>query len=100
MVETGWCLRGYDSKLGAALVRLFDNPKPIKFPDEHGCRHRSRLRNSPNHSFGNKIYNIRTDTPIPSDNELPKFGFRYQFWLKDAVENVPEFLVLWDNFVR
>jgi len=59
----------------------------------------SRLRDSPNHSFGNNIYNIRTDTPIPSDNEMPRFGFRYVFWLKDAVENVPEFLVLWDHFV-
>lgn len=60
----------------------------------------SRLRDSPNHSFGNRIYNISTDTPVPSDGELPKFGFRYVFWLKDAVENVPEFLVLWENFVR
>ena len=70
------------------------------FPDEHDYRHRSRLRNSPNHSFGNNIYNIRTETPIPDGKELPKFGLRYVFWLKDAVENVPEFLVLWDNFVR
>jgi hypothetical protein len=100
MVETRWCLCGYDTELGAAPVRSFDNPKPIKFPNEHGYRHRSRLRDSPNHSFGNNIYNIRTDTPIPSDNELPQFGFRYVFWLKDAVENVPEFLVLWDQFVR
>ena len=69
-------------------------------PDDRGYRHRSRLRDSPNHSFGNKIYNISTDTPIPDDSELPKFGFRYVFWLKDAVESVPEFLVLWDNFVR
>ncbi|KAF9792271.1 guanine-N(7)-methyltransferase [Thelephora terrestris] len=60
----------------------------------------SRLRGSPNHSFGNSVYNIRTEAPVPSDNELPKFGFRYVFWLKDAVENVPEFLVLWDDFVR
>lgn len=60
----------------------------------------SRLRGSPNHSFGNNIYNIHTDNPVPNDNELPKFGFRYVFWLKDAVENVPEFLVIWDDFVR
>jgi len=60
----------------------------------------SRLRDSPHHSFGNNIYNISTDTPVPDDDELPKFGFRYVFWLKDAVESVPEFLVLWDDFVR
>ena len=58
------------------------------------------MRGSPNHSFGNNVYNISTETPIPNDNELPKFGFRYVFWLKDAVESVPEFLVLWEEFVR
>lgn len=98
MVEVGGRFCGYDTKLGAAPVRLSDHPTKINFPDEHGRR--SRLRDSPNHSFGNNIYNIRTETSIPDDNELPKFGFRYVFWLKDAVENVPEFLVLWEDFVR
>jgi hypothetical protein len=100
MVEIWWRLCGYDTKLGATPVRLFDNPKPIDFPNEHDYRHRSRLRDSPNHSFGNNIYNIRTNIPVPSDSEMPQFGFRYVFWLKDAVEAVPEYLVLWDNFVR
>ena len=100
MVEVWRCPCGYDTKLGAAPVRLFNNPKPIDLPNELGYRYRSRLRESPNHSFGNRIYNIHTDTPIPSDDEMPRFGFRYVFWLKDAVENVPEFLVLWDDFVR
>ena len=100
MVEVWWRPCGYHTKLGAAPVRLFDNPKPIEYPNEHDYRHRSRLRDSPNHSFGNRIYNIHTDTPVPTDNEMPRFGFRYVFWLKDAVENVPEFLVLWDDFVR
>jgi mRNA (guanine-N7-)-methyltransferase len=31
---------------------------------------------------------------------MPTFGFRYWFWLKDAVENVPEYIVHWDHFVR
>ena len=100
MVEIRRCPCGYDTEFGATLVRVFDNPKPIEFPNEHDYRHRSRLRGSPNHSFGNNIYNIHTDTPVPSDDEMPRFGFRYVFWLKDAVENVPEFLVLWDDFVR
>lgn len=47
-------------------------------------------------SFGNQIYQIEFQ-------ELPKdvgFGQKYTFFLQDAVENVPEFLVDWDTLVE
>jgi mRNA (guanine-N7-)-methyltransferase len=47
-------------------------------------------------SFGNNVYKIRFDE---RDNR-PLYGFRYHFYLKDAVEDVPEYLVNWDNFVK
>ena len=47
-------------------------------------------------SFGNSVYNIRFD----QREERPVFGHKYWFYLKDAVENVPEYIVMWDNFVR
>ncbi|KAF8232361.1 guanine-N(7)-methyltransferase [Tricholoma matsutake] len=47
-------------------------------------------------SFGNSVYKIRFD----EREERPIFGDRYWFSLEDAVENVPEYVVRWDNFVR
>lgn len=47
-------------------------------------------------SFGNSVYKIRFDQREPR----PIYGHRYWFFLKDAVEDVPEYLVHWDNFVQ
>ncbi|KAL4067567.1 mRNA capping enzyme-domain-containing protein [Scleroderma citrinum] len=46
-------------------------------------------------SFGNSVYSIRFEDRHPR----PLFGHRYFFWLEDAVDNVPEYLVHWNNFV-
>lgn len=47
-------------------------------------------------SFGNDVYTIRFEE---RDNR-PVFGHKYSFFLKDAVEDVPEYVVRWDNFVQ
>ncbi|THH09356.1 hypothetical protein EW145_g2067 [Phellinidium pouzarii] len=47
-------------------------------------------------SFGNAVYRIKFDTR----DRRPVFGFRYSFFLQDAVEDVPEYIVQWDNFVQ
>ncbi len=50
----------------------------------------------PELSFGNTVYKIRFE-----DRERrPVFGQRYWFYLRDAVEDVPEYVVHWDNFVQ
>ena len=46
--------------------------------------------------FGNPIYNIKFD----SADCTPRFGHRYTFFLQDAVEEVPEYIVYWDKFVE
>ncbi|TFK89266.1 hypothetical protein K466DRAFT_645030 [Polyporus arcularius HHB13444] len=47
-------------------------------------------------SWGNSVYKIRFE-----DREnRPMFGHRYWFYLQDAVDDVPEYVVHWDNFVR
>ncbi|TBU45882.1 mRNA capping enzyme-domain-containing protein [Dichomitus squalens] len=52
--------------------------------------------NSKDLSFGNSVYKIRFE-----DRETrPVFGHRYWFYLQDAVEDVPEYVVRWDNFVQ
>ena len=47
-------------------------------------------------SFGNSVYKVRFD----QREERPLYGFRYHFYLKDAVEDVPEYVVNWENFVK
>ncbi|KAF9227991.1 hypothetical protein BS17DRAFT_747026 [Gyrodon lividus] len=46
-------------------------------------------------SFGNSVYRIRFE----DRQSRPLFGHRYHFFLRDAVEDVPEYIVDWDNFV-
>lgn len=56
----------------------------------------SRLNQLPGDetSFGNSVYSIRFD----SKREQPLYGHRYWFYLKDAVEDVPEYVVRWEEF--
>ncbi|RPD59104.1 hypothetical protein L226DRAFT_510173 [Lentinus tigrinus ALCF2SS1-7] len=47
-------------------------------------------------SWGNSVYKIRFE----DRHQRPIFGHRYWFYLQDAVDDVPEYVVHWDNFVR
>ncbi|KAJ7582930.1 mRNA capping enzyme-domain-containing protein [Mycena floridula] len=47
-------------------------------------------------SFGNAVYQIRFE----DRKNRPIYGHRYWFFLQDAVEDVPEYIVQWDNFVQ
>ncbi|KAF9466382.1 mRNA capping enzyme-domain-containing protein [Collybia nuda] len=52
--------------------------------------------NSTDLTFGNSVYKITFD----EREEKPLYGHKYLFFLRDAVENVPEYVVNWDNFVK
>jgi mRNA (guanine-N7-)-methyltransferase len=45
--------------------------------------------------FGNSCYYIQ----FSQRQTRGLYGHQYQFYLEDAVEDVPEYLVHWDNFV-
>jgi mRNA (guanine-N7-)-methyltransferase len=47
-------------------------------------------------SFGNSVYSIKFESREPR----PLYGHRYSFFLQDAVEDVPEYVVRWDSFVQ
>lgn len=47
-------------------------------------------------SWGNKVYKIRFE----ERKARSLFGHRYWFFLRDAVDDVPEYVVHWDNFVQ
>jgi len=44
-------------------------------------------------SFGNSVYRITFES-----HKTPSFGHRYKFFLTDAVDDVPEYIVPWDEF--
>jgi len=54
---------------------------------------------SPHLAYGNTVYGIKFDTRTPPSEDT-WFGHRYTFFLQDAVEEVPEYVVYWDKFVE
>lgn len=51
---------------------------------------------APELSFGNAVYKIKFEERNPQ----PIYGHKYWFYLQDAVDDVPEYVVHWDNFER
>ncbi|MBW0513549.1 hypothetical protein O181_053264 [Austropuccinia psidii MF-1] len=52
-------------------------------------------------AFGNSIYQVQFPNPFnPNQDEKKIYGVPYQFYLEDAVENVPEYVVYWEPFVQ
>jgi mRNA (guanine-N7-)-methyltransferase len=58
--------------------------------------HLDSVPDESNLSFGNSVYSIRFEERKHSD----VYGHRYWFYLKDAVDDVPEYVVHWDHFVK
>lgn len=49
--------------------------------------------------WGNDIYRVRFPGPTPEDGIFrPPFGWKYNFFLHEAVEEVPEYVVPWEAF--
>jgi mRNA (guanine-N7-)-methyltransferase len=50
-------------------------------------------------SWGNDIYRVRFPGATPADGIFrPPFGWKYNFYLDEAVEEVPEYVVPWEAF--
>jgi mRNA (guanine-N7-)-methyltransferase len=47
-------------------------------------------------SFGNSCYRVQ----FTERRHKGVYGHQYSFFLQDAVEDVPEYLVEWNNFVE
>ena len=49
--------------------------------------------------WGNSIYRVRFPGKVPQDGVFrPPFGWKYSFFLEEAVEEVPEYVVPWEAF--
>ena len=49
--------------------------------------------------WGNDVYRVRFPSKTPADGVFrPPFGWKYSFFLHEAVEEVPEYVVPWEAF--
>ncbi|KAK6602325.1 mRNA cap methyltransferase [Botrytis cinerea] len=49
--------------------------------------------------WGNEVYQVRFPGKTPTDGVFkPPFGWKYNFFLHEAVEEVPEYVVPWEAF--
>ncbi|KAI5308359.1 mRNA cap guanine-N7 methyltransferase [Ascosphaera atra] len=49
--------------------------------------------------WGNSIYHIRFPGDTPKDGVFrPAFGWKYSYFLEEAVEEIPEYVVPWEAF--
>ena len=50
-------------------------------------------------SWGNGLYQVRFPGPVPEDGVFrPPFGWRYSYFMEEAVEGIPEYVVPWEAF--
>jgi mRNA (guanine-N7-)-methyltransferase len=50
-------------------------------------------------SWGNDIYRVQFPGPTPEDGIFrPPFGWKYSYFMREAVEEVPEYVVPWEAF--
>ena len=49
--------------------------------------------------WGNELYHVRFPGKVPEDGIFrPPFGWKYNYFLEEAVEEVPEYIVPWEAF--
>ena len=66
--------------------------------DEVKVAHSDEKPDSPP-EWGNELYRIRFSGPVPKDGIFrPPFGWKYNYFLEEAVEEVPEYIVPWEAF--
>lgn len=49
--------------------------------------------------WGNTIYRVRFSGPAPKDGMFrPPYGWKYSYFMEEAVEEIPEYVVPWEAF--
>lgn len=52
-----------------------------------------------NKKFGNDLYSVTFENETPSDGVFrPPFGHKYNYYLQDAIDHVPEYVVPFESF--
>ncbi|KAF4595581.1 mrna cap guanine-n7 methyltransferase [Ophiocordyceps camponoti-floridani] len=76
-----------------------DASKPPAVEDEPDEGELEEGEAEPTAEWGNSIYRVRFPGKTPDDGAFrPAFGWKYSFFLDEAVEEVPEYVVPWGAF--
>lgn len=74
-------------------------PSPPKEPGEVEEEEEEEGEVEETAQWGNDIYRVRFPGATPADGVFrPPFGWKYNFFLHEAVEEVPEYVVPWEAF--
>ena len=77
------------------LVNAIASKPPIKALPTLG----SEAELLPVAEWGNSIYRVRFPGPTPKDGVFrPPFGWKYSYFMEEAVEEIPEYVVPWEAF--
>lgn len=83
--------------------RVTANGPPETPPDGFETGASEKPENSPGSEpaleWGNSIYRVRFPGDTPEDGVFrPPFGWKYSYFMEEAVEGVPEYVVPWEAF--
>lgn len=79
-------------KVGGRFIGTIPNSEFIKY--------KLRNRKAGEKGFGNSLYSVTFPNEIPKDCDFSNnpYGNVYNYYLKDAIDNVPEYVVPFNNF--
>ncbi|KAF2837406.1 guanine-N(7)-methyltransferase [Patellaria atrata CBS 101060] len=78
--------------------KSLDDPKPPQ-PEESKENGEDGEVRGEGFEWGNSIYRVKFPGKTPSDGIFrPPFGWKYFYFLEEAVEEVPEYVVPWEAF--
>lgn len=70
-----------------------------KTKDENQPKEPNGEEADPPPEWGNDLYRVRFPGKVPKDGIFrPPFGWKYNYFLEEAVEEVPEYIVPWEAF--
>ena len=97
LTEPALEVNGTSAKAKAGLPLVQDappdsNPKAVEAEDDHPATQAVA-------EWGNSIYRVRFPGDTPKDGIFrPPYGWKYSFFMEEAVEEVPEYVVPWEAF--
>ncbi|KAG9254698.1 mRNA capping enzyme [Emericellopsis atlantica] len=84
---------------GAEVATGASEPQAPKEDGKADDKEEGEVAVEPSAEWGNSIYRVRFPGKTPEDGIFrPPFGWKYSFFLDEAVEEVPEYVVPWEAF--
>lgn len=88
---------GYDSGDDWDPEKSLDEPEPPKAEEKPSSE--PSKDELPPLEWGNSIYKVKFPGKLPTDGAFrPPFGWKYFYYLEEAVDVVPEYVVPWEAF--